>query len=341
MATLTHLASRYRWELMLVVGILLIERAISWLLPHILGNFNVSLNYWSCPPDYYCLPLYVSPFLNTSLYLLGFFYFHVRRTGRTTLTLLWAFAFVSEAVTTAVYLPGYFVGFEQSNELWWAWWSGVSWPEEWWKMFLSDLPQLLVLVWFARHASRTGFKYALVFIGVAIALNSAPQYVVNLVFTLLEKGPVVWWNFAGLALAVTLFALWVLLRLDVPKQKHEGDIERWTGSWDMPIVGAKLRSLALRVLPGFDPARGISKELLVVLFGLNLLLHAYLYFGLGTGQVFTTTLLAMYWPLRTALVIPLTYAVRVRQPLTTESTAKTTKPFLSPSYGPEEKPPIS
>ena len=227
---------------MLLVGIPFIERTIRWLLPHILGNFDLSLEYWSCPPDYYCLPGYVSPFLNTSLYLLGFFYFYVRRTGRTTLTLLWAFVFVSEAVTEAVYLPSSIFDFEQTRELWWAWWSGASWPEEWWKTFLTDIPQMMVWLWFARRASRTGFNHALVFIGVAIALNSTPQYLAHIVFTLLGDSPVVRWDLAVLALALTLFAAWVLIRLDLPREKHEGDIERWIGSCDIPIIGAKLRS---------------------------------------------------------------------------------------------------
>ena len=339
MSTLADLASRYRWELMLLVGIPFIERMIRWLLPHILGNFDLSLEYWSCPPDYYCLPSYVSPFLNTSLYLLGFFYFYVRRTDRTTLTLLWAFVFVSEAVTAAVYLPGSIVDFEQTRELWWAWWSGANWPQEWWKTFLTDLPQMMVWLWFARRASRIGFNHALVFIGVAIVFNSTPQYLVHLVFRLLEDPAVVWWDLAVLAVAVTLFAAWVLMRLDVPMEKHEGDIERWIGSWDISTDGAKLRSLALRVLPRFDPARGISKELLVALLGLNLLLYAYPELRIGIGQGFMTMVLIAYRPLWMFIVILLAYAVRVDE--TTEPTAKPTKPFLYPSYHSQEKPPTS
>lgn len=339
MFTLADLASRYRWELMLLVGIPVIERTFWWLLPHILGNFNLSLAVWSCPPNYYCFPRYVSPFLNISLFLLGFFYFRVRRTGRTTLTLLWAFVFVSEAVNAAVYLPGSIVDFEQTRELWWAWWSGASWPQEWWKTFLTDLPQMMVWLWFARRASRTGFNHALVFIGVAIALNSTPQYLAHLVLRLLEDPAVVWWGLAVPAVTVTLFAAWVLMRLDVPMEKHEGDIERWIGSWDIPTAAAKLRSLALRVLPRFDPARGIGKELLVALLGLNLLLYAYPELRIGIGQGFMTMVLIAYRPLWMFIVILLAYAIRIDE--TTERKAKPPKPFLSPSYGSQEKHPNS
>ena len=324
---------------MLLVGIPFIERTILWLLPHVLGNFNLSLDYWSCPPDYYCLPRYVSPFLNISLYLLGFFYFHVRRTGRTTLTLLWAFLFVSEAVTAAVYLPSSIVDFEQTRELWWAWWSGASWPQEWWKTFLTDLPQIMVWLWFARRASRTGFNHALVFIGVAIALNSTPQYLAHIVFTLLGDSPVVRWDLAVLALALTLFAAWVLIRLDLPREMHEGDIERWIGSWNIPVVGVSLRRLAVRVMPRFDPARGISKELLVALFGLNFMLYAFPDLRIAIVQDFWTTVLIAYRPLWMFIVILLAYVIRVDE--TTERKAKPPKPFLSPRHVSQEKHPTS
>ena len=96
MTTLTHLASRYRWELMLLIGIPVIEQTFWWLLPHILGNFNIAFDIWS--REVWSLSPFLRPFLyislNISLFLLGFFYFHVRRMGRTTLSLLWAFAFV-------------------------------------------------------------------------------------------------------------------------------------------------------------------------------------------------------------------------------------------------------
>ena len=317
---------------MLLIGIPLIERTSWWLLPHILGNFNLSLAVWPCPPDYSCLPRYVSLFLNISLYLLGFFYFHVRRMGRTTLSLLWAFVFVNEAVTTAVYLPSNFIDPEQALELWWAWWSGAVWPQEWWKLFVLDLPQMMVWVWFARQASRTGFNHALVFIALAIAFSSTNQNVPNLVFALLEDRAVSW-DFTALGLAGNLFALWVLLRLGVAREKHETDIERWVGSWDIPVFGAALRRLAVRVLPLFaDPARGISKELLVALFALNWLQSAYL--SLRGWVVYDLELaifieaivvpVFVYWPLWTVLVILLAYAVRVRQPPERPSTIEPT-----------------
>ena len=307
-----------------LVGIPFIERAVLWLLPHILGNFNLSLDYWSCPPDYYCLPRYVSPFLNISLYLLGFFYFHVRRTGRTTLTLLWAFVFVSEAVATAVALPSILIVIERPWELaewWWAWWVYTGdWWKSWWNMVVPLIPQIMVMAWFFRQASRTGFNHALVFIGLAIAFSSTDLRVPIDIFVSFRVG---FGDIAAFVLFFTLFAVWVLSRLDLSREKHETDIERWTDSWDIPFIGVLLKRLAVRVLPHIDPVRGISKELLVALFGLSWLLQVYVrlryLIGLDLESVIfyvreEIVLGTLFWSFTVGLAILLAYAVRVRQP---------------------------
>ena len=338
---------------MLLVGIPFIERTILWLLPHTLGNFNLSLDYWSCPPDYYCLPRYAFPFLNTSLYLLGFFYFHVRRTGRTTLTLLWAFVFVSEAVATAVALPSILIVTERPwelSELWWAWWVYTEdWWKSWWNMTIPVIPQIMIVVWFARQASRTGFNQALVFIGLAIAFSSIDLRVPIDIFVGFRVG---YWDLVIMALTPQLFAVWVLSRLDVPREKHEADSERWIETWDIPLFGSPVKRIAVRVLPRFDPVRGISKELLVALFGLNWLPQVYVglryLIGLDSEWIIIYVREAIvfgtvFWSFTVGIVILLAYGLRVRQPpedpKTVEPTAKPTKPFLSPSYGSQEKPP--
>ena len=129
------------------------------------------------------------------------------------------------------------------------------------------------------------------------------------------------WIWGAFYLVVTLFALWVLSRLDVSRENRETDIERWLGSWDIPFYGAELRRLAVRILPRFDPVRGISKELLISLFGLYLLPQVYFvlkiwdFYSFETAETTATTVVGIaYAPLWTALVILLAYAVRVRQP---------------------------
>ena len=300
MATLTQLASRYRWELMLLVGIPFVEWTIWWLLPHILANFNVTFEVW------FSLIL-IRPFLNISLLILGLFYFQVRRLGRTTLSLLWVFSIVYEAVETTTYLllDVSDLGQWPAIEI-----SGSGWT---WHMSLEFLPATIVLVWFARQASRISFNHALVLIGLATVLGGSGLLMPNLIFARF-LGEQVAWYLVFIVLALMLFAVWVLSRLDVTREPHETDIERWIGRWDIPVFGVPLRRLALRILPRFDPARGISKELLVALFGLNLLLYAYPYLGIGIGQNFMSIVVIAYWPLRMVIVILLAYAVRVRQP---------------------------
>lgn len=340
MPTLVELASRYRWELMLLVGIPFIKRTIGWLLPHILGNFNLSLDYWSCPPDYYCLPRYLSPFLNISLLLLGLFYFHVRRTGRPILSLLWAYAFVITAFWISMSML--------LNAMDPEWWLRAPWS--WWNEIQTFI-HLAILMWFARQASKISFSHTLVLIGLSYFLFEFGLVAINLVFLPLE-GRMAAWDIGAFALVVTLFAVWVLSRLGVSKEKHEADIERWIGSWDIPAFGTALRRLAVRVLPRFDPARGISKELLVALFGLYWLLSAFFTLRSWIGREFeiaffieTMVHLIVYRPLWIVLVILLAYAVRVRQPregqATNEPKAKPTKPFLCPRYGSQEEHPIS
>ena len=163
MTTLTDLASRYRWELMLLIGIPVIEQTIWWLLPHILGNFNIAFEVWS-------LPALLRPFLNISLLLLVFFYFQVRGLRRAILSLVWTLAFVYEAVETATYLLLEVDYLEQ--------WSAIeiSRPGSTWHIGLDFLPPTMVLVWFARQASKISFSHALVLIGLFI-----PGYVSRMI----------------------------------------------------------------------------------------------------------------------------------------------------------------
>ena len=318
---------------MLLVGIPFIEQAFSWLLPHILGNFNVLRPpywvlhpYWHCPPDYHCLPSYVSPFLNTSLYLLGIFYFQVRRLGRATLSLVWALAFAYEVAVTATYLL--LLEVDYLNQLFTIKTSGENWTHE---VSLAFLLPPIVLIWFARQASRISFSHALVLIVLSLFLFEPGQWLWPLVFALGQlfshlvftplEDVVVAWEYATLGIANNLFVLWVLLRLGKSGEKHEKDIERWIGSWDVPFFGVTLRQLAIRVLPRFDPARGINKELLVALYGLYFLPQVYAtlrywdsYRFDAAESIVNAVIAYAYTPLWLVPVIALTYAVRVREP---------------------------
>ncbi len=310
MATLTHLASRYRWELILFVGIPFIERTSRWFFIKILANFNLSLPDLICHPQI-CTPDYVPTFFSMwlPLLLVYLYYFRVRHLGRPILSLLWAYAFVSTTVGTVTSLPHDVIGIEWRFRAPWSWLDDIQ-----------TLIQLFILMWFARQASRISFGHALVLIGLSNFLFEFGLVMANLVFAQLEDWTPAW-DIAAFALASTLFALWMLTRLDLSKEKHETDIERWLNNWDIPASGAALRRLAVRVLPRFDPAKGISKELLVALFGLNWLLHAFLSLRIWVvSDIEPGTLIEafvvpvfVYWPLLIVLVILLAYGVRVRQ----------------------------
>lgn len=339
---------------MLLVGIPIAEHTSWWLLPHILGNFNLTFDIWALPP-------LLRPFLNVSLILLAVFYFHVRRTGRAILTLLWAFSFVSEAVVIVASPYTYLSDPDQIWEFSESWWIGWEVSVGWWSIDVAYLQSILltilVLVWFARQASKISFGHALLLIGLA---TSGYAYTLNVPEMIAQISVLAWfedkatfWDLAAFALVVTLFAVWVLSRLAVPKEKHKTDIKRWIRNLNIPAFSAALGRLAIRVLPRFDPARGISKDLLLALYGSYWILSIYatlgfsitLDFDIANFVQYQLATLFVFWLLNVAVPILLAYAVRVRQPTecpgTIEPTARPTKPFPCPSYGSPEKPPIS
>ena len=326
---------------MLLVGIPFIDQMSTWLFIKILANFNLSLPDLICHPQI-CSPEYVPNFFSMwlPLLLVYFYYSRVRHLGRPILSLLWAYAFVSTAVGTVMSLPHDVIGIE------WRFRAPWSWLDE-----IQTLIHFFILIWFARLASRFSFSHALVLIGLSNFLFGLGLSLSNLLFRLLEES-VIAWDILALTLVGNFFAFWVLLRLDVPRENRETDIERWIGSWDIPFYGVKLRRLAVRVLPRFDPAVNISKELLVGLFGMYLLPQVYIvlrfwdFYRFETVESTAITVVGIvYTPLWIVLVILLAYAVRVRQPpespTTIEPTATPTKPFLCPSYDSQEKPPTS
>ncbi|MCY4529268.1 MAG: hypothetical protein OXD46_09620 [Chloroflexi bacterium] len=308
---------------MLLVGIPIAEYTFWWLLPHILGNFNITFDIWSLPP-------FLRPFLNVSLILLALFYFQVRRMGRTILPLLWAFVFVSEAVNIVASPFTYLSDPGQIFELSESWW--VRWEVSvgLWSINAASLQSIflttLVLVWFARQASKISFGHALVLIGLATPgyayqMNVPGMIVQSSVFLWFENR-VIFWDLAAFALVVTLFAVWVLSRLEVSREKHQADIERRIRNLNIPAFSAALGRLAIRVLPRFDPARGISKDLLLALYGSYWILSIYVTLRFSIAPDFDIAILVKYHLvallmsslLSIAIPILLAYAVRVDVP---------------------------
>ena len=146
----------YRWELWLFFGIPVVADVVLW------GSLR------GLPSSDWTALTYAAWLLSAYgmwLFLLGISYRWVHRSGRELLRLLWQYSLtlvplgVAHSLVSAwVYgLSFERIGVEEGDIepywitlLWWAW----------------RLTALLVLVWFARRASRNGFDKALVLIGV-------------------------------------------------------------------------------------------------------------------------------------------------------------------------------
>ncbi len=286
---------------MLFIGITLVEQTSWWLLTHVFGNFNITFDVDSSPS-------YTAPLLNVSLVLLGILYFRVRRLGRTTLSLLWGFAFVYEAVATVDYLVLDVADIEQSSVVSASWWS-----------LGTFLASNAILVWFARQASTTSFNHALVLIGLATVFNGLGLLMPNLVFARFVGGPVAW-DLVVITLLVTLFAVWVLSRLDMAGGPQETDFKHRGGSLNVAVFSDAIDRFTSQVLPRFDPACGSYRETILTLFGMSGLLPVYITLRIWAGHDLEVTefvppvLGIMIWILSLVLVILIAYAVRVRQP---------------------------
>lgn len=297
---------------MLFIGIPLVEQTSWWLLTNILGNFSITF-------DIDSFPSYIAPFLNISLVLLGILYFRVRRLGRAMLSLLWGFAFVYEVIVTTDHLVLNVTDPER--------WSVVS--GTWWSVG-AFLVSIMTLVWFARLASRISFNHALVLIGLATVLSGSGLLIQNLIFARFVGGPLTL-DFVVIALVVTLFAVWVLARLDLAGGPHETEFKHWAYSLNVPVFGGAVDRFTVRVLPRFDPACGSYREVILTLFGMSWLLVVYITLRSLVGRdletvdlVLVPVLGIMLWTLSIALTIILAYVLRVRRQPESPSTLEPT-----------------
>lgn len=301
MATLTHLASRYRWELMLVlvipfvsgvIGLLLIVPLIA--LDALLDASTLALGLLSI----------VQPIL------LAIFYFHVRALGRSMLTLAWAYVLVF-AVSSMIVDLFFSVMIDEVVQLFVVW--------SFWRTGVELLVSIIVLVWFARLASRFSFNHALLLIALSTALNGSGILIPFVPFPTLD-GWIFAWETAILNAVLKLFALWVLTRLHSVDDSDVTAAKR-SAPRDVSFFGGTVKFLMSRVLPRFDPDRGRYKEVIIALLSLSCLLRVGSKFGpwIGEGPELTdvfafSAIQLLWWAVETALIIGLAYAVRVRQP---------------------------
>ena len=242
MRGLAEAAAKYRWELLLFIGlpmlsdaaafevlsfplriVLLIARTTGVLIPNLAP---VTLGIFS---------LHVHAFLLGILY-----YLHVRRSGRRTLSLVWAYAFAATAIGAVA-----------------AWAPDLDSPWEWLAPGAEALAGGVVLVWFATRASRLSLGHAFLLIGLSTALHGYGTVAIYLSVPWTEGNPA-YWLVSPLTIAQGLLAVWALARFDSTRAL----------SWSVIIALFALDGVLLiapDIVRGGDPAAQAVLSGLVIL----------------------------------------------------------------------------
>lgn len=245
--------------------------------------------------------------------LLAIFYFRVRALGRAMLTLAWSYVLVFVVFNSIVDLL-----FDVMIDM-----EGRSYVfRSFLRMGVESLVWIIVLVWFARLASRISFQHSLVLIGLSTALSGSDILMPFVPFPTLE-GWIFSWEIAILNAILKLFALWVLTRLHSVDDSDVTAVKR-SVPWDVSFFGGMVKFFMIRVLSRFDPARGRYKEVIIALLSLSCLLRVGSEIGPWfveggvlidfIGFIVSSAFRLLWWAVETALIIGLAYTVRVRKP---------------------------
>ena len=198
MRGLAETAAKYRWELLLFIGLPLLSDAAAF---EVL-TFPIRVVLLIVRTTGVLIPVpSIDTFGSFSLHvhalLLGvLYYLHVRRSGRRTLPLVWAYAFAATAIGAVA-----------------AWAPDLDSPWEWLAPGTEALAGGVVLVWFATRASRFSLGHAFLLIGLSTALHGYGTVAVYLSVPWTEGNPT-YWLIAILAIAQGLLAVRVLAHFD-------------------------------------------------------------------------------------------------------------------------------
>ena len=199
MRTLASTAAKYRWELLLFIGLPLVSDAAAFeilTIPLRLVIIVVSVTGLLIPLP--SIETFGAFSLHVHACLLGvFYYFYVRRSGRRTLSLVWTYAFAATAIGAA------------------ATWA----PDLDSTMAVACAPASeamaggVALVWFAARASRFSLGHALLLVALSTALHS--HWTVTVYFSVpwTESNPA-YWLVSLLTIAQGLLAVWVFVQFD-------------------------------------------------------------------------------------------------------------------------------
>ena len=244
--------------------------------------------------------------------LMAIFYFRVRALGRSMLTLAWSYSLIILAAN-AVTDPAFEFLHQQE------WFSEHVFYWGLWGLGTEVLIPIIVLVWFARQASKISFKHALMLIALSTALNGSGILMPFVPFPTLD-GWIFSWETAILNAVLKLFAVWVLARLDTADDPVSMDTER-SDPWKASIFSSLQDFLSTHVLPRLDPTRGMFKEAIIVLIAMGGLLEAFSSLTSTasedqelTGVIAISAMQLLSWAVQLALTIGLAYAVRIRKP---------------------------
>ena len=198
MRELAALAGKYRWELLLFLGLPLLSDTAAFevlTIPIRVVVLIVKTTGLLIPvPSIDTLGAFS---LHVHAFLLGiFYYFHVRRSGRRTLSLVWAYAFAATAIGAVA-----------------AWTPDLDAQWEWLAPGAEALAGGIALVWFAARASRFSLAHAFLLIALSTALYGYGSVAIYFSVPWTEANPA-FWLVSILSIAQGLLAVRVLAQFD-------------------------------------------------------------------------------------------------------------------------------
>ena len=198
MDRLASTAAKYRWELLLFIGLPMLSDAAAF---EVL-SFPIRIALLIVRTTGLLIPVpSIDTFgafsLHVHAFLLGILYYlHVRRSGRRTLSLVWAYAFAATVIGAVA-----------------AWAPDLDSPWQWLAPGAEALAGGVVLVWFATRASRFSLGHAFLLIGLSTALHGYGMVAIYLSVPWTEANPA-YWLVSPLTIAQGLLAVWALARFD-------------------------------------------------------------------------------------------------------------------------------
>ena len=201
MRELAALAVKYRWEILLFIGLPLLSDAAAFELltiPIRIALLVLKTTGLLIPVP--SIDTFGAFSLHAHAFLLGIFYYlHVRRSGRRDLSLLWAYAFAVTAIGAVA-----------------AWVPDFDPPWQWLAPAVEALAAGIALVWFAARASRFSLAHAFLLIFLSTALHGYGAVAVYFSVPWTESSPA-YWLVSLLAIAQGLLAVRVFARFDAAR----------------------------------------------------------------------------------------------------------------------------